>query len=200
MQIKIQDEFVNVFIKGNYLDTDKNAIAIVGTRNPTKRGEKLAHDFSFYLAKHKITIVSGLAKGIDTIAHNAALEANGRTIAVLAHGLDRVYPRDNIDLANKIIKSGALITKFKPGTPPLAKNFLARNQIIAGLSKIVLVIEGEKRSGSISTANHAANLGVEVFAVPGSPATDYLINEGANVANTPEEILEYLRNFTNINI
>jgi DNA processing protein len=183
-----------LFIKGNYLEKDKNAVAIVGSRQMSERGKKLAYDFSFYLAKNNITIISGLALGIDTIAHTAALTANGRTIAVLAHGLDRIYPKENIDLANKIIKSGCLITKFSEGTIPYAKNFLARNQLIAALSKAVIVIEGEKRSGSISTANHAANLGVEVFAIPGSPATDFLIENGANIATKPEDIMDYLKN------
>ena len=183
---------MNFYIKGTYLEIDKNAVAIVGSRITSERGEKLAYKFSYELAKNNITIISGLAKGIDTIAHQAALDANGRTIAVLAHGLDRVYPAANVGLANEIIKHGCLITKFKEGTTPFAKNFLARNQLIAGLSKAVIVIEGEKRSGSISTANHAANLGIEVFAVPGSPATDWLIENGANIANSPQDIFDYL--------
>jgi DNA processing protein len=188
---------MNFFIKGNYLETDKNAIAIVGSRKISKRGEKLAYKFSYKLSQAGFTIVSGLALGIDTIAHNGALDAGGRTIAVLAHGLDRIYPPANIGLADEIIKNGCLITKFKVGSLPLKKNFLARNQLIAGLSKVVIVIEGEKRSGSISTANHAANLGVEVFAVPGSPATDFLIENGANIATSPEDILDYLNSVDN---
>src|SRR5258708_5382847 len=183
---------MNLFIKGTYLESDKTAVAIVGSRKTSKRGEKLAYDFSFYLAENGITIVSGLALGIDSVAHSAALAANGRTIAVLAHGLDRIYPIENSKIAKLIIENGCLITKFKEGTTPFAKNFLARNQLIAGLSKAIVVIEGEKRSGSISTANHAANLGIEVFAVPGSPATDFLIENGASVANSPQDILEYL--------
>ncbi|HWA51630.1 MAG TPA: DNA-processing protein DprA [Patescibacteria group bacterium] len=192
MQLKIQDELLNVFIKGTYLPKDKNAVAVVGSRKISTRGQKLAYDFAFYLAKNKFTIVSGLALGVDTLAHSAALDADGRTIAVLAHGLDRVYPQENKKLAEKIIKHGCLLTKFKECTTPVGKNFLARNQIIAGLSRAVVVIEGEKRSGSISTANHAANLGVEVFAIPGSPATDWLIENGANIANKPEDVLDYL--------
>ena len=184
---------MNFYIQGNYLEKDKNAIAIVGSRKTTKRGRELAYKFSYELAKQNITIISGLAKGIDTVAHTAALAASGRTIAVLAHGLDRIYPAENSKIAKLIIDNGCLITKFKNGTIPLARNFLARNQLIAGLSKAVLVIEGEKRSGSISTANHAANLGIEVFAVPGSPATDWLIEQGASIANSPNDILDYLK-------
>lgn len=183
---------MDYFLKGNLLKSDKNAVGIVGTRIPSQRGLNLAYKFAFELAKNNITIVSGLAKGIDTAAHVGALDAGGRTIAVLAHGLDRIYPKENKDLAEKIIKSGCLLTKFKEGTVPIGKNFLARNEIIAKLSKAILVIEGERRSGSISTANHAANLGIEVFAIPGSPATDWLIDQGASVANSPEDILNYL--------
>lgn len=192
MRIKIQDEDLDVFVKGNYLEEDRKAVAIVGTRKMTKRGEEVAYKFSYKLVRNGITIVSGLARGIDSVAHRAALDAKGRTIAVLAHGLDRIYPAENRELAEKISRHGCLMTKFPKGTIPLPKNFLARNQIIAGLSKAVLVIEGERRSGSISTANHAANLGIEVFAIPGSPATDWLIENGASVANKPEDILEYL--------
>src|SRR5260221_10223285 len=183
---------MDLFIKGTYLEKDKNAVAIVGARIMSERGKKIAHDFSFELAKKGIAIISGLAIGIDTEAHSAALEANGRSIAILAHGLDRIYPEENLNLSKNIIEHGCLMTKFKEGTIPIAKNFLARNQLIAGLSKAVIVIEGQKRSGSISTANHAANLGVEVFAVPGSPATDWLIENGANIANSPQDIFDYL--------
>src|SRR5260221_432543 len=139
MILQIQDQKINVNTKGTYLQSDKNAVAIVGSRITSPRGERLAYEFSFYLAKNNITIISGLAKGIDTVAHSAALNAGGRTIAVLAHGLDRIYPRENIELANKICKSGCLMTKFKEGTVPIAKNFLSRNELIAGLSKAVLV-------------------------------------------------------------
>jgi DNA processing protein len=190
--------FSETYVKGTYLEKDKNAVAIVGSRITSPCGERLAYEFSFYLAKNNITIISGLAKGIDTVAHTAALDAHGRTIAVLAHGLDRIYPVSNIGLADEIIKSGCLITKFPHGTIPLAKNFLARNQLIAALSKAVLVVEGNVRSGSISTANHAANLGVEVFAIPGSPATDWLIEQGANVATKPEDLLDYLNGIIQI--
>jgi len=192
MQIEIQGELIDVFVKGTYLKRDKMAVAVVGTREPTRRGMEMAYEFSFELAKRRVTIVSGLAMGIDTIAHRAALDAGGRTIAVLAHGLDRIYPAQNKELAEKIVESGCLVTKYSEGTAPLGRNFLARNQLIAGLSKAVLIIEGKERSGSISTANHAANLGVEVFAVPGSGASDKLIEEGANAANSPWDILDYL--------
>ena len=193
MQIKIQDNFLDVFIKGTYLKKDKNAVAIVGSRKVTLKGIENTRLYSSFLAKNGITIVSGLALGVDTIAHESALDAKGRTIAVLGHGLDRIYPTQNEELAKRIIKNGCLMTKYEEGTIPFPQNFLARNQIIAGLSKAVLVIEGERRSGSLSTANHAANLGIEVFAIPGSGATDFLIENGANVANKPEDILDFLK-------
>ena len=192
MLIKIQNDNLDVFIKGKYLDKDKHAVAIVGSRSMTPRGKKLAHDYSFYLARKGTTIVSGLAIGVDTEAHKGALAAGGRTIAVIASGLDIIYPKENKDLAQKIIASGCLVSEFEEGTPPVGKNFLARNRIIAALSKAVVVIEGERRSGTLSTASHAADLGVEVFAIPGSPATDWLIAEGATIAASPEDVLTYL--------
>jgi DNA processing protein len=120
------------------------------------------------------------------------LENGGRTIAVLGCGLDTIYPSENKNLAQKIIKHGALVSKFPPGTKPFGKNFLARNKTIVELSQAVLIIEGEKRSGTLSTAAHAANLGIDVFAIPGSEATDWLIEEGANSVKSPEELLENL--------
>lgn len=192
IEIKVREERLKLHILGEYLDCDKNAVAIVGTRKMTARGKKLAQIFSEELASKGITIVSGLARGVDTEAHIGALVAGGRTIAVLAHGLDRIYPPENYVLANRIKERGCLITKYDSGTPPAAKNFLERNQLIAGLSKAVLVIEGERRSGTLSTAAHAARMGIEVFAIPGSPATDFLIENGANEAESPDDLLEYL--------
>lgn len=188
----------NIYVSGKILKRDALAVAIVGTRTPTKYGRETAYKFAYALAKHKITIVSGLARGIDSVAHKAALDAGGRTIAVLGSGLDIIYPPENRDLAVKIAENGAVVTQFPNGTPPLGKNFLARNQLIAKLSRAILVVEGKTRSGTISTANHAANLGVEVFAIPGpinshmSEAPLYLIEQGARIAHKPEDILEYL--------
>ncbi len=171
----------------------KFAVAIVGSRQMTPRGEKLAREYSTYLAKNKVTIVSGLARGIDTVAHKAALDAGGKTIAVLGSGIDIIYPPENKDLAEEIKKHGELISPFPKGTKPLGRNFLARNKVIVDLSDAVLVIEGKRRSGTISTANWAADAGKEVFAIPGSEATDYLIENGANIAHSPEDILNYLK-------
>jgi DNA processing protein len=189
-------------IQGKILKKDKRAVAIVGTRTPTKYGREVAYKFSFELAKKGITIVSGLARGIDTVAHNAALDAGGRTIAVLGSGLDVIYPPENLGLAQRIIKSGALVSQFAYGTKPLGKNFLIRNELVARLSRAILVVEGSRRSGTISTASHAANLGVEVFAVPGpvnSPMSEaplYLIEQGAQIARVPGDILEYINSLS----
>lgn len=180
-------------IKGKILKKDKYAVAIVGSRIPTSRGKKYAYDYSFFLSGNGITIVSGLARGIDTIAHKAALGAGGRTIAVIGSGLDNIYPPENSELANQISKNGAVVTEFEKGTQPLGKNFLARNRLIAKLSKAILVIEGKRRSGTLSTASHAANMGIEVFAIPGSEATDWLIAEGATAVQSPEDIVQYLK-------
>lgn len=179
-------------VLGEVKPTDSFAVAIVGSRNSSKSGEKIAYEFSFYLAGHGVTIVSGLARGIDSIAHRAALDAGGRTLAVLGSGLDIIYPPENTGLAQEIIKNGALISQFPKGTKPFPNNFLARNETVVKLSKAVLVIEGERRSGTLSTATWAANHSREVFVIPGSGATDYLIKEGATIANSPVDILEYL--------
>ena len=181
-----------MYVDGKILKKDSFAVAVVGTRLPSARGKKLAYDFSFYLAGHGVTIVSGLARGVDTIAHQAALDAGGRTIAVMGTGLDTIYPPENKELAKEIIKNGAIVTEFAEGTKINPDNFLQRNRLIAKLAKAVLVIEGARRSGTLSTASWAAGLGVEVFAVAGSPATDWLISEGVSIAKAPVDILEYL--------
>lgn len=168
------------------------AVAIVGTRTPSKNGREMAYKFSFELAKAGITIVSGLARGIDTVTHQAALDAGGKTIAVLGSGVDVIYPPENKNLAKEITKLGEIVSPFPKGTLPLAKNFLIRNELIVKLSQAVLVVEGKMRSGTLNTASHAANLGVEVFAIPGSPITNFLIENGAKVAKSPQDIMEYI--------
>jgi DNA processing protein len=188
----------NLYIKGRLEKKDRLAVAIIGSRKMTEYGEKTAARFAYELAKRKITIVSGLARGIDTVAHQASLAAGGRTIAVLGSGLDIIYPPENKRLAEKIVKSGALVSEFPPGTKPLGENFLIRNRIISGMSLAVLVVEGAKRSGTLSTASYAANQGREVFAIPGpvdSPLSEaplFLIGEGAAIAKGPKDVLEYL--------
>lgn len=188
----------SIYVLGSILPSDELSVGIVGTRTPTKYGREVAYNFSYELAKKGITIISGLARGIDTVAHLGALSAKGRTIAVLGSGIDVIYPPENIDLAKKIIKSGAIVSQFPSGTLPFGKNFLRRNELIVKLSKAILVVEGKNRSGTLSTANHAANLGVEVFAIPGpvnvaqSYAPNFLIENGARVATKPHDILDYI--------
>ncbi len=185
---------LHIYILGELKEQDKRAVAVVGSREMTARGKKLAYDFSYYLAGSGITVVSGLARGIDTLAHRAALDAGGRTIAVFGTSVDRVYPAENKILASEIVKSGAIVSLKPPGATIFPSDFKLRNGLMVKLSKAVLVIEGKRRSGTISTANHAANQGVEVFAIAGSEATDYLIENGATAVQSPEEIVDYLDN------
>lgn len=192
--VTINNKRVRLNLLGEIKELDANAVAIVGSRKMSEKGKKTAYEFSFYLAGHGITVVSGLARGIDSVAHTAALDAGGRTIAVLGSGLDVVYPPENKDLLNKIVNtnSGAIVSEFALGTKPFPKNFLARNRIVSGLSKCVLVIEGQARSGTLSTVGWAADQGRQVFVIPGSPITDYLTEMGATIAKSPTDIIEYL--------
>lgn len=182
----------DLFILGELKEQDKRAVAVVGSREMTARGKKLTEEFVKELVENNITIVSGLARGIDTVAHESALKYGGRTIAVIGSGIDIIYPPENKKLAEEISKSGAIVSGFPNGTLPEGKNFLARNQLIVKLSQAVLVIEGKKRSGTISTANHAANEDTEVFAIAGSEACDYLIENGATAVQSAMEIVDYL--------
>lgn len=187
-----------LYVNGKLLKKDSFAMAIVGTRRPTEYGKRVAKKFGYSLAKAGITIISGLALGIDTIAHESALRAGGRTIAVLAGGLDNIYPPENKGLAEAVVKKGALVSEFPLGTKAFPKNFLIRNRLISGLSLGVLVVEGARRSGTLSTATWAANQGREVFAIPGnldsvmSEMPNFLINEGAVIARSPKDVLEFL--------
>lgn len=190
----MNDTMNDIYILGELTEIDERAVAVVGSREMTERGRKLTLRFVKELVKSKITIVSGLARGVDTVAHQTALKYGGRTIAVLGSGLDIIYPPENKKLAEEITKNGAIVSGFAYGEKPLAKNFLARNQLVVKLSQAVLVIEGKSRSGTISTANHGANEGVEVFAVPGSEACDFLIENGATAVQKASEIVDYLDN------
>lgn len=187
-----------IYVAGNILKKDSKAVAIIGSRKMSEYGQKVAWDFSSALAKKGITIVSGLARGVDTVAHMAALSVGGRTIAVLGSGIDWIYPPENKDLANEIVLSGAVVTEFSPGTPPIGKNFLSRNRIISGLSVAILVVEGARRSGTLSITNWALDQGRDVFAIPGrvdshlSELPNFLIENGAIPASKPEDILDRL--------
>jgi len=187
-----------LYVRGNLLPEDECCLAVVGTRRPTVYGRQVTEEIVTDLARNKITIVSGLAKGIDSIAHRAALEANGRTIAVFACGLDIVYPAENAKLAREIIERGALISEYPLGTKPKADNFPRRNRIMSGLSLGVLVVEAGESSGALITANQALEQNREVFAVPGSilsptsRGTNHLIQEGAKLVRNYVDILEEL--------
>ncbi|RME48481.1 MAG: DNA-protecting protein DprA [Chloroflexi bacterium] len=195
---QIYDPPYVLYVRGELLPADEWAIAVVGTRRASAYGREAARRLAGDLAMNGVTIVSGLAQGIDSHAHKIALEAGGRTIAVLAHGLDQVYPPQNRSLAAKIVEQGALVSEFALGTRPEAKNFPARNRIISGLSLGTLVVEAGKRSGALITAEFAAEQGREVFAVPGNifaagaAGTNQLIQSGAKVALSVEDILEEL--------
>jgi len=187
-----------LYIKGTILEDDEFAIAVVGSRKATSYGKWATEKFVKELVKLDITIVSGLAAGIDSIAHKTALEFNGRTIAVLGNGLDIVYPNSNRDLYKEIAKNGALITEYFCGVAPLPYNFPQRNRIISGLSLGVVIIEAKNKSGSLITAQHALEQGKEVFAVPGninsifSEGTNRLIKDGAKLIMDVEDIIEEL--------
>ncbi len=187
-----------IYVRGSLLPEDEWCLAVVGTRRATVYGRQVTEEIVADLAQNRITIVSGLAKGIDSVAHHSALEAGGRSIAVFACGLDIVYPSDNAELARRIIQQGALISEYPLGTRPKADNFPRRNRIMSGLSLGVLVIEAGKTSGAMITARLALEQNREVFAIPGSilsPAssgTNYLIQEGAKLVGDYTDILEEL--------
>ncbi|MFC2171679.1 DNA-processing protein DprA [Acidobacteriota bacterium] len=157
-----------LYIRGEIASTDDPAFAIVGSRNATPYGQKVAENFSARLAEYAITVVSGMAIGIDTASHRGALSRKGRTIAVLGTGIDVVYPRQNRRLADTIASNGAMVTEYPFGTQPLHYNFPARNRIIAGLSRGVIVVEAAEKSGALITATIALDEGRDVFAVPGN--------------------------------
>ncbi len=187
-----------LYVKGTLTPEDDLALAIVGTRRATTYGRDSATFFARALAQQRVTIISGLAHGIDAAAHRGALEVGGRTLAVLGCGVDRIYPVDHAALAQQIIQNGALISEFPLGSSPEARHFPRRNRVISGLSLGVLVAEAPERSGALITADFAGEQGRDVFAVPGSifnPAatgTNRLIQDGAKLVMTVEDILDEL--------
>lgn len=196
--LAIPDPPPYLYVKGAICEKDENAIAVVGTRIPTQYGVSAAEGISRELAGSGITIVSGMARGVDTAAHRGALAANGRTIAVLGSGIDVIYPPDNKKLYEQIISNGAVVSEFPIGTAPLAENFPQRNRIISGLVKGVLVVEASEKSGSLITAGLALDYGRDVFALPGnitslkSKGTNKLIKQGAKLVEDARDILEEL--------
>ena len=175
-----------------------DAIAVVGTRNPTPQGLENARAFAAHFASAGLTVVSGLALGIDGAAHTGALEGPGATIAVVGTGLDRVYPRRHLKLAHRIAEQGLIVSEYALGTPPLPENFPNRNRIIAGLTRGTLVVEAAQRSGSLITARLATEAGRDVFAIPGSIHSPLshgchaLIKQGAKLVDHARDVLEEL--------
>ncbi len=187
-----------LYRKGLMEPRDQIAIAIVGSRHCTPYGARVAERLAGGLARVGITVVSGLARGIDAAAHRGALKSGGRTIAVMANGLDSVYPPEHVDLARAVVGAGGLLSEMPMRQVPLAGLFTQRNRIISGLSLGVVVVEATPRSGSLSTANHAMEQNREVFAVPGpvdslsSRGCHRLIRDGARLVETVDDILEEL--------
>ncbi len=200
---EIEDSPPVLYSYGKLTEADQFALAVVGTRNSTTYGRQVTERIVTDLVKGQVTIVSGLALGIDTIAHTAALEAGGRTIAVLACGLDIIYPPTNRGLARRIVESGqgALVTEYPLGVQPEGGNFPARNRLISGLSLGVLVVEAPEKSGALITADRALRQGREVFAVPGSilssrsAGVNKLIQDGARPVTGVKDIVEALNLF-----
>ncbi len=185
-----------LYVRGALTAEDEWSVAVVGTRRTTAYGREVAERIVGELARSKVTIVSGLARGIDSVAHRAALEAGGRTIAVFACGLDIIYPAENLKLAQAIMEHGALISDYPLGTSPKAEHFPRRNRIMSGLSLGVLVVEAGEGSGALITANLALEQNRDVFAVPGSilspvsRGTNRLIQDGAKLVRDVRDILE----------
>ena len=191
-----------LYVNGSVDALHLPALAIVGSRNPTRGGTKNAADFSRHLARQGFAIVSGLAQGIDTAAHEGALDAGGRTVAFLGHGIDRVYPASNRALAHAIVDGGALVSEYPLGARPERWHFPERNRLISGLSLGTLVVEAARRSGSLITARLAAEQGREVFALPGSihnalsRGCHALIKQGAKLVETADDIINELAPLT----
>jgi DNA processing protein len=187
-----------LYVRGAILPGDEWSVAVVGTRRATVYGRQVTEEIVADLARNKITIASGLARGVDTVAHKTTLDNGGRTLAVFASGLDIVYPAENADLARNIMQHGAIISEYPLGTKPRAEYFPRRNRIMSGLSLGVLVVEADEASGAMITARLALEQNREVFAVPGSilsemsNGTNRLIQEGAKLVRSYTDILEEL--------
>lgn len=194
----ISDPPMLLYVKGSLLPTDMRALAVVGTRKMTRYGHDATTQTAQWLAKQGVTIISGMADGVDAIAHEAALAAGGRTIAVFGCGIDIIYPSHHDELSEKIMQHGALVSEFPLGVPPTGTNFPRRNRIISGLSLGVLVAEAPERSGALITAETALEQGREVFAIPSNifnqngAGCNRLIQDGAKLVMHPRDILDEL--------
>jgi DNA processing protein len=188
-----------LYFRGDWTDADAAAVGVVGSRSCTAYGKRVTEGIARGLVRAGFTVVSGLARGIDGVAHRAALDAGGRTVAVLAGGLSAIYPPEHADLANEVAGRGCLVSESPMAAEPLPGMFHARNRIISGLSRAVVVVEANARSGALITARHALEQGREVFAVPGpvdSPASAgclLLVRNGARLVRSADDILEDLK-------
>jgi DNA processing protein len=186
-------------VRGRLAALHGPAVAVVGARAATPTGLRLGYELGRDVAAAGLTVISGLARGVDGAAHQGALDAGGSTVAVLGSGVDVVYPRQHAALAGGILTSGAIVSEFPPGTPPRAEHFPQRNRIISGLSLAVVVVEASERSGSLITARMALEQGRDVLAVPGNPASGSyrgshaLIKDGARLVETVKDVLEEIR-------
>lgn len=193
---EIHDPPPVLYCRGDVVPADERAIAIVGTRRATRYGLRQTELLTRGLAAAGVTIVSGLARGVDGTAHRVAVETGGRTLAVLAGGLSRIYPPEHAGLADRVAAQGALLAEAPPPMPPMSGSFPQRNRIVSGLSLGVLVIEAAERSGALITARHAAEQGRDVFALPGpidsvaSGGCHRLIQEGAKLVTSVDDVLE----------
>ncbi|MCG9127854.1 DNA-processing protein DprA [Candidatus Poribacteria bacterium] len=187
-----------LYIRGKLIPEDAFSIALVGSREAKDYGRRVSYQLAYQLAQRGITVTSGFAQGIDTYAHRGALEANGRTLAVMGNGLSLTYPSGNSDMEERVIESGALISEFPMGMKPRSENFPRRNRIISGLTLGTVVVEASSRSGALITARLASEQGREVFAVPGeifselSTGTHKLIDNGAKLISTVDDLLDAL--------
>lgn len=187
-----------LYVRGGWEERDANAVAIVGSRQCTAYGRRMAERLAAGLVQRGFTVISGLARGIDGAAHRGALEAGGRTIAVLAGGLSKIYPPEHAELAEQVQESGALLSEAPMGMQPIGNMFPARNRIISGLARGVIIVEAAEQSGALITARHAAEQGRAVFAVPGpvdsgpSGGTNALIRDGATLVRSAEDVVEEL--------
>jgi DNA processing protein len=192
---RLSDAAPVLVVRGDPVLLSAPAVAVVGSRAPTTYGRAVAASLAAGIASRGLVVVSGLARGIDRVAHEAALEAGGPSVAFQACGADRVYPPEHRELAARLAATGAVVSELPLGTPPLAPYFPLRNRLISGVARAVLVIEARERSGSLVTARHAANQGVDVLAVPGpitapaSRGTNGLLHEGAQVCLGVEDVL-----------
>ena len=195
---EISDPPACIWTRGDRSIFAATVVAVIGARNASQEGLIAAGEIAFDLARAGIVVVSGLARGIDSAAHRGALDAGGRTIAVLGTGIDRVYPAENDLLTEQIASSGLLVTEFPPGTPPQDWHFPKRNRIISGLSRAVVVVEAKDKSGSLITARLAADQGRDVMAVPGTfvggrnRGANALLRDGAKLVESAVDILQEL--------